>query len=984
MRFNARSSLKNLKVKFNKSNVMTAAEGRRLLLDASTTLADAIRQFKTETRPIYSTSVSKSDLVAAFSGLTARLTPVSSPYSSLQTTAKINTRTSTNRSSSSVLGLDVTSPETASTLDSSATLGLDLVAQQSSIASTAEMNTATTSYDTSTLSFSQSSSVATLSGEYTGVNSAAAATSLTVLITSNANISGPEISFDVLDQDSTVLFTFSGAYVAGDQIYLGDDIGLSISFSSGNLKKLKSASTNVNHGPFDVDPNATFNNADPNLRPRFDSGQQVTAGSFTVNGTSITVNANDTVNTVIARINASGAGVTAALANDQITLTSNAYSESDIVLANDTSGFLTAVKLAGASTTVGNISDDVQALTDTSQFAGVTNGSFVVDGQTINVDAATDTIQTIVAKINSSGARVVATYNAVQDKIEINATYNSEDDVPIGSDTSGFLAAANLSAGNSVRGNIDDDQQVFSKTSQFSGVTSGSFQINGVSISVDAGQDTVQTLIGKINSSGAGVTASYNSTTDKLEFTPDVAGATLVIEGDTSGFLAAGNIATGAEGTHVNANAAFNGTGQNSALLDDGVTVVAGSFTVNGVTITVAANDTVNTVLGKITASAAGVIAIYDSSTQTVNLTTKQGNSAPFVVGGDTSGFLAAVKFDGSEDSTSGNQSISAFDSVLSAMTEYSGVGAGTITVNGTAISIDPANTTMNGLVSALNAVGNLTATLHKATGRITVSSVSSDSPINITGDAGLLSALGMAAGTYNGTSGSSAVTKIQTGTETVSNASAVAESVSGAAAQLNDVLSQLIQLRGAVPDPTDLASIVQREINSAAARTMNGSLSQRGEVQEDNSVRSELESAVQRAFDALADAGLEGLGLGTDGENLQLSDDHTTLANSLNNLLGEEETDQAAALVDLLDGFTAETAAFSAQAAPEPQSGKLSLDLSALLKAQIPAKQTMSPATIAMAKQAYTDTQTVSGKSYLDGSWNDTDQLESSMRWWG
>ena len=975
--FNPRPSSPNLQVRFNQraSSAMSVAESQRQLLGASTALTDAIRQFKTETRPVYSTSVSTSNQVgSALSGLSARLTPVGTEYSSLQTTAKINTQTSTDRSSLSSLGLDVTSPETASTLDSSAALGLDLVALQSSITSTAEMNTAPTSIENYILDdFANSTTVATLSGEYTGVGSAEDSTRLKVILKTNTTLDGTAqtVRFLVKDNDGTKLVDWTGSLKAGDQVYLGDDIGLTISFSEGTWQKGNRSKTYVYHTPTEVDPNATFNNSDPNLRPRFENGQQVTAGSFTIDGTSITVNANDTLNTVIARINASCAGVTASLANDQITLTSNSPSEV-IDLANDTSGFLTAVKLDGASATGGNIADDVQALKDTPLLGGVTNGSFVVDGQTIDVDTNVDTVQTIVAKINSSGARVVAAYDPVQDKISIDATYNSEDDVPIGSDTSGFLAAANLSAGNSVRGNIRDDQQVFSKTTQFGSVTSGSFQINGVSISVDPAQDSLEGLIGQINSSGAGVTAAYNSTTDKLEITPDVAGATLVIEGDTSGFLAAANIAEGAEGTHVNADAAFNGTGLNSPLFDPGLTVQAGSFTVDGVTITVAADDTVNTVLDKITASAAGVTATYDDATQTVNLT-KQGTTDPIILAGDTSGFLAAVKFDGTEDSTSGGSSISAFDAVFNTMTEYSSVGAGTITVNGSQISIDPATTTINGLVSQLNAIEDLSATLNQTTGEIQVSS--SSGTIDIADTSGLLSVLGVAPGTYQTTGGPSIITTTtQTGTETVSNASELAENVSEAAARLNDVLSELFRVRGTVSDPTNLESILQRKIDAMAARSSTGTLSLRGSVQEDNSVRHHLESALQRAFDSLTDTGLAGLTLSTEGGQLRVSVDQTTLANSLTSLLGDA-TDPASALVSLLDGFTAETtAAFSAQPASAPPSDELSpLDLSTLIKAHIHSTQMMGLTTLGMVNQAYTGTNSVFGESE-----------SSSLRWLG
>src|SRR5207253_11079066 len=149
---------------------------------------------------------------------------------------------------------------------------------------------------------------------------------------------------------------------------------------------------------------ATFNNANTNLRPRFENNAQVTAGSFTINGTSITVNANDTINAVIARINASAAGVTAWLANDKITLTSNSASESNITLENDTSGFLSATKLAAATTVRGNIRDDQQALSQTTQFSSVSTGAFTINGVSISVNKDTDTLTTVINRINSSAA----------------------------------------------------------------------------------------------------------------------------------------------------------------------------------------------------------------------------------------------------------------------------------------------------------------------------------------------------------------------------------------------------------------------------------------------------------------------------------------------------------------------------------------------------------------------------------------------------
>src|SRR5207244_4162270 len=73
------------------------------------------------------------------------------------------------------------------------------------------------------------------------------------------------------------------------------------------------------------------------------------------------------------------------------------------------------------------------------------------------------------------------------------------------------------STNNTVKGNIRDDHQILSKTSQFATVSNGSFSINGVAIAVNANTDTLESLLSRINNAGAGVTASYDSTTDKIK-----------------------------------------------------------------------------------------------------------------------------------------------------------------------------------------------------------------------------------------------------------------------------------------------------------------------------------------------------------------------------------------------------------------------------------------------------------------------------------
>lgn len=748
--------------------------GLESLRTAADSLKDAFQRVASKTRPVYATTLYTGQSSSAMlSGAAARVARVEG-NSIVTTTVQVNTRSSTVRSSSSALGLDVVSAEAASGLSSSSGLGLDVVSAESAstIQSTAEMNTRFEMSYTSTLSFTgaglASTSQANLTGTYTGANAAANASSLTVKmrnndLTMNATVA-TNVKFDVLDQNNTVLFSFDGSLVSGQQVYLGDNLGLSLSFTPGTLRINHTATTTLTQTatPITVSGTAAFNAA-IGTRPRFENNAVVTAGTFTVNGSTITVAANDTIDGVLTKINNSGAGVTAALADDKISLTTSGYSEDAIVLADDTSGFLAATKLSAAATTTGNVRDDQQVFKKTSQFASVADGAFTINGVSISVDKDTDSLTTLMDRINSSGAGVTASFNSATNKVELTTTANSEDLIAVAGDTSGFLAASGLSTNNTVRGNIQDDDQVFAKTTQFNDVVTGSFEINGVSTSVNKDADSLTTVLNRINSSGAGVTATYDSGADRVVITPDVAGATLTVGSDTSGFLSEAKIAAGTEATQANAAGAFNATGTGAPQFDSGLSVSAGSFTVNGVTINVAANDTIDSVLAKITASAADIDAAYDAATETITLTSRHFGADPIVLANDTSGFLAAVKLDGTVAETTGADA-SAFDLEIGEIDEYNAVTAGTLTINGQAIAIDPATTTVDALIAAINNLTNVTALVDEGGGGITINSAPGGT-LTVSDTSGILTAFGLTAGTFTGVAGETTALKTQAGT---------------------------------------------------------------------------------------------------------------------------------------------------------------------------------------------------------------------------
>ena len=303
-------------------------------------LRDAVTRFTRETRPVFTTYESPLERVTALTaGRSARVDTTAVSDWEFAATAAVNSQQTTSRVSTGTLGLETTSSGAVSTL-----------------VSAAEMNTAaSTSYDSSTLLFknggSTSASRGTLTGTYTGTGAAANAKSLTVEITSRGTVGNASghgsspVAFEVTDQTGKTLFMYSGTLKAGQGVYLGADIGLTLSFSAGELKKNHEAATTVQRTEVTVDANAEFNASAAN-RPKFDNGAVVKAGSFTVNGTAISVKANDTINSVLLRIATSGAGVIGFVNNDRVTLASLGSSETPIVVGNDTSGFLAATKLA--------------------------------------------------------------------------------------------------------------------------------------------------------------------------------------------------------------------------------------------------------------------------------------------------------------------------------------------------------------------------------------------------------------------------------------------------------------------------------------------------------------------------------------------------------------------------------------------------------------------------------------------------------------
>jgi len=190
----------------------------------------------------------------------------------------------------------------------------------------------------------------------------------------------------------------------------------------------------------------------------------VTAGTFTVNGKQVNVETTDTLQDVFDKIAAATGGqVTAGYdaVSDRIILTSS----SEIVLgsASDTSNFLQVARLYnnGTSTVASAGALGAVRLDATlahANFAtpvtdgGSGAGEFRINGVSITYNATTDTLATVLERINQSSAGVYATYDALSDRIVLTNKSTGDIGIALEDVTGNFLAAAGLIGGSLQRG----------------------------------------------------------------------------------------------------------------------------------------------------------------------------------------------------------------------------------------------------------------------------------------------------------------------------------------------------------------------------------------------------------------------------------------------------------------------------------------------------------------------------------------------------
>ncbi|HEX8941056.1 MAG TPA: flagellar filament capping protein FliD [Candidatus Limnocylindrales bacterium] len=154
-----------------------------------------------------------------------------------------------------------------------------------------------------------------------------------------------------------------------------------------------------------------------------------TSGSLTINGVAIAYDTTkDSLGTVLARINASAAGVVASIdrANDRVVLTSRAAGAQPIVLADTSGTLLAALDLAPGTTNAQVIGQNAQLHVNGQLVTSATNQvTNAIDGVTLDLVSQTAagspvtlTVATDTTAVQKALSDFVASYNALADQLD--------------------------------------------------------------------------------------------------------------------------------------------------------------------------------------------------------------------------------------------------------------------------------------------------------------------------------------------------------------------------------------------------------------------------------------------------------------------------------------------------------------------------------------------------------------------------------------
>ncbi len=238
---------------------------------------------------------------------------------------------------------------------------------------------------------------------------------------------------------------------------------------------------------------------------------------------------------------------------------------------------LASATVANSSAALGQAINPAVALDSSGINGEITAGQFSINGVAFTVDPTADTLTGILNTITASSAGVTATYDAVTDTVVIaNTAAGDTDVINFGGtgDDSNFLSVINVtqatqadngSGSTEVRstrnlGAIDPATAL--NTTNFAAALNGgtTFRVNGVEITIDPTTDTLSDVIGRINDSAAGVSASYDTSSDTIRVVSETLGSrTISFTSETSNLLDVLNLTAAVQTAGSDAEFSING-----------------------------------------------------------------------------------------------------------------------------------------------------------------------------------------------------------------------------------------------------------------------------------------------------------------------------------------------------------------------------------------------------------------------------------------
>ena len=247
----------------------------------------------------------------------------------------------------------------------------------------------------------------------------------------------------------------------------------------------------------------------------------------------------------------------------------------------------------------------------------------------------------------------------------------------------------------------------------------------------------------------------------------------------------------------------------NRMAFADGDQVRRGSFEINGESIRVNRQDTVESMLRKITRSRAGVVASYDEDTDKVTLTQKEAGANDITLGDDTSGFLAAMNLEDGERTMGQDARVETIER-KEVVTDVE-LKRGDFFINDKVILVRPGDSLRDVVTRINGSDAGVKARLSRGTGELVMHSEDKKAPITLRdGTSGFFEATGIREGTYKAKSGgmsSSAVREVMDQLRGVGDSSAA---LFGAVSGEKHAGGQLGTMRG------QLSKVMERSLSDA------------------------------------------------------------------------------------------------------------------------------------------------------------------------